>query len=377
MRRVHLLLAVGVVAVAAAGWVRWRWSQERPAARHLRAAARLYAAGKTTEASREWQIATALDPKSVEAREALGRIYLDSGAVALAIREFRIVTELAPRRPHAYCRLAAALREGGVSDLALQAARYAVRTDGRCARAHGTLGLVLSDRQEFKEAAAELERAAALAPQDAGHHLNLARIYAGLAQLPQAEAAARSAYRLDSKDPHAAYLLGHLLVLKGDADGFEEARSLLQAAVAADPSNAAARVDLAKIHRRSGRLPAARAELARALEQDPRSREALQALAEVTADLGDAKRAASLRERVRALAAEDLARKELERRLAQQPLDRQALVRLGDLYARDGQYPQAAALLERARRMQDDADVQRRLKQVRDAAARRSRTPDA
>lgn len=371
MRRLYWLLMLGAVAITAAAGFRWYAAQDTPARRHARLAERLGKQGDGLGAARQWQIAAALDPTLVEAREALGRQYLADGAVALAIREFRKVTELAPRRPHAYCQAAEALRLGGIQDLALRAARYAARSEPRCFRARRTLGLLLRDRADYRAALGELEAAARLDPRDPEVKLALARIQLGLAQTAPAEANARAALALDPQDPAPAGFLGHLLVQQGDRARAAEAEQLLRAAAAGDPQSGTVAMDLAQVLQWKGRPLAARWELERAatlLTGDP---EPMQRLAAVYTTLGDSAKAAQARRRAEQLSAARLSRTEMERRLAQDPLDGRLLYQLGDLYARDHQYLRAIDHLSRAADLlYGDPTVRRRLAEVRAEASR-------
>jgi Flp pilus assembly protein TadD len=375
MRRLTGLILAGALLVGVAALVRWPWWRETPAGRHLRAGNAFAGQGNIRRAAQEWQVATALDPNLLEPHAALARAYFDDGALALAIREWTRLAALDPHYPHVYCALGEAYLEAGLSDEAQVAAGYAARLEPRCARPHRTLGIILADRQDYQRALAELQLAATLAPRDAAIRVVQARMYLGLRQLDRAETHAREAYRLNPRDPGAAFLLPHLLIRRNDPRAWNEAEGLLRTAVVTAETDPEVHFDLAQVHQARGRLTEARREMERAIQLAPRHQAAIQQLAEVCGRLGDTARAAALRRQGEALAAEGLARLELERQLARQPDDGRALYRLGDLYARDGQYMRAIDMLERASQiLTSDATIRQRLTQVR-AEARQVLSP--
>lgn len=349
MKRIHALVVVGVVLVAATGgWRAWRDYEEPAARRHIRAAEALEKRGDLHGAAREWQIAVALEPGRVEAHEGLAAAYLREGAMALAVREFRAVIALDPRREHAYCRLSEACMGGGLAEPAYRAARYAAQIEPKCPLAHTVYGLLLADRQDTRAAIKELNIAAALAPKDTRPRAVLARLYMGVGQWEEAEKHARAAHASSAGDPALNSLLAGILVETAQPEKLAEAAQLLQQTVDDHADDPDAWAELGRVHRRRGDMPAARRALEKALKLFPRHRVAVAEMADVCAALGNQSRAAELERQEKLLAKDDVRRRELLELLTHGHADGAALMELGNLFARDGDYAQAADYLQRA-----------------------------
>jgi len=369
-------IAIGLAVMAGVAGVAALYAATRPASpavRHLRAGNALAAAGNSADAIREWQVAEALDPSVVEAHEALGRVYLDAGALAVAIRELTAVSKAAPNRPHAFCRLARACREGALTELAFQAAKEAVGREPRCARAHQVLGELQLDRQNLGESLREEEAAVKLEPENYELRIELARLYLGLSELSKAEEQVRHALKLEPQGLVAPALLAHLMLEQGDTSRYPEAEQALRRCVAAEPDNAEALADLGRLLLSRGEPKEAAKYLDRVLGVQPRHREAVQNLARAFSALHRDDEARALRRFGEQLAADDQRRKELDRVLTQHPNDGAALYELATLTEREGDYVRCIGLLEAAALSRpDDRVILERLSRVRGLLARAS-----
>jgi tetratricopeptide (TPR) repeat protein len=111
-------------------------------------------------------------------------------------------------------------------DLHIARFREALRRDPNDARAHYGLGLAYFNLGLAHEAAGELERAAALTPENASLQVQLGTVYADLADLGERGAAdkaverARRALVLDPAHPGANLLRARLALRSGDAHAF-------------------------------------------------------------------------------------------------------------------------------------------------------------
>lgn len=143
-------------------------------------------------------------------------------------------------------------------------------------------GRVAAQAGRYQDAIQEFRRALAARPESVEARVNLGSTLALAGDRAGAIENLREALRLDPANATAHFNLGSLL-----ADGSpEEARSHLEAAVAARPDDAEARRLLAKILRDAGRLPAALEHYRRAVELAPGDEAARLGEAETLVRLG-------------------------------------------------------------------------------------------
>jgi predicted O-linked N-acetylglucosamine transferase (SPINDLY family) len=128
------------------------------------------------------------------------------------------------------------------------------------------LGILELQSGNSIRALAQLDRAVALAPRDARHHVTRGHVLRALGQHAQAAAALRAAlaFAPDDADTHAA--LGNALQALGDHAG---AIGAYDDALARDPSNADAANNLGNSHRQCGALDAAERAYRTALAAQP------------------------------------------------------------------------------------------------------------
>lgn len=360
-------LLVATLGLAAAVWAR---RPEDPGVRHYRLGVAAAQTHDESEATRQWQLALALNPALTQARSRLADAYLADGSLALAIREYRALLQQRPNTSHGYCRLADAYQKGSVTRLAELTARTATRLEPDCPRAHQVLGALLLSAQNYAAAQSELELALKRDPRNATLLTMLASLQLRLDRLSEAERLARQALQIQPDLPECQYIVAHCLLQKNDPATREEAVGQLKQVLAASPTHQNARLDLAAAYRAAGRNLASRWELEHLIADAPQNRAALQQLAEVLTDLGDATRAAALRKQVAAAAAEGEQRIELERRLKSDPTDGPALLRLGEIYLHNREFLQSIEMLERAGQVLGPRpDQQRLLSQARREAA--------
>ena len=211
----------------------------------------------------------------------------------------------------------------------------AVRVFSRLARGAATsfnveyyLGRSLLETQRPAEAAAHLEKAAALAPTSAVAWAYLARAYMAQKQATGAIQAVDRGLRALPDNPGLLSLRGRILLEQGDAAA---ARATLENARVLDPMAPGVHVDLANLYRGAGDLARARAEAEEALRLEPGSADAHVALGLVLGALGREPDAAT----------------EFRAALRAQPDHADALFYLGSVELRAGRRAAAVPLFER------------------------------
>jgi Flp pilus assembly protein TadD len=181
----------------------------------------LFQQGNSAEAVVALEKALAADPKHWKAHNNLALAAIDLGELEVAEAHYRDSLAIKPQ-PAIYNDLGFVLERQGLSEEATEAYREAVRLDPKSATAHYNLGSSLARAGRFAEAERQLRSALEISP-----------------------------------NTQTYTALGIVLWQQGRAD---EAIASLQAAIEADPTNAAARQKLAEILANSGRTDESRRE---------------------------------------------------------------------------------------------------------------------
>jgi tetratricopeptide (TPR) repeat protein len=192
----------------------------------------LFQQGKSAEAVVALEKALAIDPKHWKAHNNMALASIDLGELEVAEAHYRESLAIEPQ-PAIYNDLGFVLERQGLAEEAVGAYRKALELDPGSASAHYNMGSSLARSGEFAQAEKHLRAAVAKNPGT--------QTYTGL---------------------------GIVLSQQGKAD---EAVASLQAAIRADPKNAAAHQALAQAFTSLGRTEEARKELemAKALERSP------------------------------------------------------------------------------------------------------------
>jgi tetratricopeptide (TPR) repeat protein len=131
-------------------------------------------------ATNDFRRAADLDPSATRPLEALGDVLYERGRYQRAAEVYERRLEVDSLSAPVFLKLAVARYRAGRIDQALAAAREAVRLDENIADAHYLIGMCLRDKQQPAEAAAALEKAAAIAPTLVPAREELAELYATL-----------------------------------------------------------------------------------------------------------------------------------------------------------------------------------------------------
>jgi tetratricopeptide (TPR) repeat protein len=134
------------------------------------------------------------------------------------------------------------------------------------ARAWFLLGVLTADHDNPGKAAELFERAVALAPDVARHHVHLARVMIALNRQPEALAAAGRGAELDPADALTLDTLGVVYTRSGD---HRRAAPFFERAAGLDPGNPSFLYNLAACRQFAGDFPGAEVAYAAALEIDP------------------------------------------------------------------------------------------------------------
>jgi tetratricopeptide (TPR) repeat protein len=276
------------------------------------------ARGEMTEALR-------LDPQDAEVRDALARLYVDTGRIPEALEELRRALETRPQADYLHRLMAQLLVETGDFEGALREAHRAVALR-EWYQNHHTLGYVLYRAGRFLESAMAFRRVTELRPDDAWAFQMLGTALHQAGQLSEAEAAYRKAIAADPSAAAGAWTnlgtlfyetdrmapaveafrkaillkpgsglmhrnLGDALARQGQAEDarneWKQGATLSAAALRVNPKAIAELTNAAVCRAKLGERAAALDAVATALEVAPAHRESLYAAAVVHALVGD------------------------------------------------------------------------------------------
>ncbi len=199
--------------------------------------------GDATRAVEEYRKAIALDPKLSEAYASLGRLLAGQKQLAEAEQQFTRAIELRPGDSALRLELARLWEAAGREDDARRFyVELAVKEPGNAA-VRRRLGVLLLQKKQFAEAAAEFEAAARSAPA-ADDDWNLARAYAGAKKVDQAAPILVRVAAAQPQNYDARLLLGEMLAAQRQ---FQAAQQEFQAAIALRPQLPDAYVGLANV----------------------------------------------------------------------------------------------------------------------------------
>jgi len=223
--------------------------------------------GKRPEAVKAFRAALALDPKLPEVHNELGAALLESGKGTEAVAEWEAAVHLKPSLCEAWSNL-------GRTRLTLGDPTSAAEAFGKGAEAcpfdsdllldHA---MALRQAKDYPASAAAAKRAIELRPEDGDAHLNLALTLQAEGQL---DASAQEFKAATGFKPDSVTAWWGWGTLELSRKRYDEALRALEKAKALQPSGAIC-ADLVRADREKGDPRRAEAELANALEKNPRS----------------------------------------------------------------------------------------------------------
>jgi protein O-GlcNAc transferase len=223
------------------------------------------AQGDLEEAERLFARATTLAPDDALAHALFAQFWLSRGNPTRAEDLTAKALELEPDSPEALVMKGRLLSMRGEMRGARDALEKAVRLAPESAEAHYRLGIWFFGLRLHAEAASHFEKAAALRPVDALAHDYLALSREALGEAEPAEAAYRSALKVNAGaffDSYADYNYGRFLLKQSR---LSESRSHLDRAVALMPAHRGVHYERAKLKAALGDFQGAREDAERAL----------------------------------------------------------------------------------------------------------------
>jgi protein O-GlcNAc transferase len=272
----------------------------------------------------------------------LGFLAQDSGDFASAAEYYRRVLALEPEHALATLRLGEVYLETGEVDQAEALLSAVVSEPGFGATAHAALAKIATLRQDHAAAVEHYTAALELEPEATRLHVPLGMAYRSLGEIDRARE--HLDQRGDGKVRFEDPVMREVASLTVSSEVFittatqalragqlERAERAYRGAIAANPENPRAHVNLAEVLARRGDLDAAEASAREALRLTPTSFFALFNLGNILEKRGD-----------RAAAAEYF-----DRALVQDPKNVKANFRLASLLMRTGEYERAAELFRK------------------------------
>jgi Flp pilus assembly protein TadD len=190
-------------------------------------------------------------PNAVDARTLYVATLRESGQIDKAIAEAREVLVRKPADATALAELALSHLSKGEKEAAALLAKQALDSNPNSAVAHRATGLLDLANGDDAEAFAEFRKAAAADPRDTTSRLNMGVVLLRAGAYAKAEEQYREILKVSPDDVEAQ--VGLAAALRGQADPqhpqkLEEARSLLEKVLAANPHDTAAQFNLGVLY---------------------------------------------------------------------------------------------------------------------------------
>ena len=147
---------------------------------HLRRGEAYQRRNELEAATNDFRRAADLDPSATRPLEALGDVLFQRRRYLRSAETYERRLAVDSLSARVSLKLAVARYQAGEVDQALAAAREAVRLDENLADAHYLIGMCLRDKEQPVDAAAALEKAAAIAPALVPAREELAELYSAL-----------------------------------------------------------------------------------------------------------------------------------------------------------------------------------------------------
>jgi tetratricopeptide (TPR) repeat protein len=205
------------------------------------------------------------DPGSLRALLGLGQVTLDKRLLSMSVDVYQKALKLAPRSADAWIGLGKAYYNQSLDiGRSLDAYATAMKLAPERTDFYQQYADALRVNSRYEEAETLLRKRLAVAPEESSTHYYLAMTLLSHNLTPQrqaeAEAALRTALRLEPRGYTAASRLGRLLVQEGR---YAEGLPYLEQALQADPNDLGTTIAMARAYRGMGRTGQARAATAR------------------------------------------------------------------------------------------------------------------
>jgi Flp pilus assembly protein TadD/mono/diheme cytochrome c family protein len=196
------------------------------------------------EAEKDFRALLAACKEDAESRSGLGAALLGAGRTDEATHEFQRALELDPGDFTALYNLGAIDADAGQGEPAAKLLEAALRSWPASPDAHEKLAAAYAQLGRANDALVQLRAAASLAPGDAKIHTSLSQVLDALGQSEEAFAEQKRALQLDPQDADGWNNLGALLARGGQTAA---ARTAFEHALQLQPDHAQAKANLARL----------------------------------------------------------------------------------------------------------------------------------
>jgi tetratricopeptide (TPR) repeat protein len=271
------------------------------------------------------QIASALatlgshaDSLDSESLNLLAAAQAADGRTALAVATLSRAAAKFPADERNYLDLAGLCQRDGELGKAIEVLDTGLRFQAASGRLHAARGVIYAQLGETAKAAADFEKAALLAPDEAYSAAGLSVLFTETGWAGDAVNLLRRKLKRSPNDANLNTLLADALMRDGvqpGQPGFAEARQALLRAIGSRPGFARAHAALGKLYLREGQAAKAVQELNKALEAEPGNRTALSQLSAALRSLGRTREAADAADRLRREYENDIERDAVRQRI--------------------------------------------------------------
>jgi tetratricopeptide (TPR) repeat protein len=222
--------------------------------------------GELDLAQKNYQRAIELDPKSIEALQALAHLLADQGKWEKSMELLARARAIAPDSADVLRKSAAASLHAGHPADAVDAAQQLIKLRPEEAEAVYLLGVAQLQNNEPEQSRSTLEKYVKLRPADPLALLALGMVQVSLRDFPAAQASFQQCIQLDPKQVEAYYELGSVAKDLGDGAA---AIPNLEKALSLNPEHARAHALLGQLYLSQRDYPKAQEHLTRAAELAP------------------------------------------------------------------------------------------------------------
>ncbi|MCW5977435.1 MAG: tetratricopeptide repeat protein [Bryobacteraceae bacterium] len=298
----HCLLEVKQPAKAAGVFEKlWKAAPREDRVRYGLGVA-LYEAERIEEAIEVLRPLAAGDAPRAEVLALLADAYRASHQTPEALETLKRAIALYPGEEIHYVALADLCMEHGSYELGLEVLDAGAANLPQSSRIRAMRGVMHAQLGQFEAAEAEFAKAEALDPKEVSAGMGRTLTLQETGRIDESIKRLRQQIKQHPADPVTNLLLAQALVKKGVAPGqaeFDEARKALEAAVAADPREVAARVELGKLLLKTDDISGAARQFEEAVRLEPGERTATYQLMRCYRRLGKTEEAAALMTRLR------------------------------------------------------------------------------
>jgi tetratricopeptide (TPR) repeat protein len=251
-------------------------------------------------------------PRAAEVKNLLAQAYIGEHQPEAAWKAFQEAAALAPQNERLYVLVSQACLDEGLTDLGNRVLETGLRSLPNSARLHFQRGIFYSQQDENERAAREFQTAEALAPNSEISYIAAAEQSLIAGSMPDVIRSARAGIQAGYSHYLLLTMLGEALLRSGATPDtpteFDEARTVLEKAVAMQPGYPSSHIALGRVYLMLERTADAVSQLEAARRIDPRNKAIYPPLAAAYRKSGEPGKAKDALEALAALNREDAAR---------------------------------------------------------------------